>query len=97
MLREFRDYANKVLLDTETKHKIIPTYTVENWRLTDELWAKDLPEKLKDIGYRLSEYTDKKGYHEVFQPQEKFCSTIGDDSRNYGHISKKMLQIISRY
>ncbi len=90
MIKEFRNYAIKVLRDKGIDHKIKAIYTVSNWRLDDVVLTKELPEELKELGYRLPKEPNKKGYYQVYQPQEPY-------NRQYAHISPEMLKKITRH
>ncbi len=89
MIKEFRKKAIEVVIEENIPHKIKSNYTTGGMWVSDEIWAEELPEKLEKIGYQLSSYTDKHGYHEVFQPQEAY-------HKEYGHISPEMLEEITK-
>lgn len=94
MLREFQDYAVKVLEETSTTHKVVETFTVDGRRMTDEIYVKDLPSKLEEIGYYLAVKPQKDGYIRLYSPSIKMSSEIGHPSRAYGYIPEDILETI---
>ncbi len=68
MLKEFKKCAIKVLEETNTKYKIKKNFTEDNRHVSDTIFVKDLPKKLKEIGYYLSIKKIKKGYYFICQP-----------------------------
>lgn len=94
MLKEFQNYAEKVLKETNTTHKVVQTFTVDGRRMSDEIYVKDLPSKLEEIGYYLAVRPEKDGYTRLYSPSIKMSSELGHPSRPYGYIPEDVLEII---
>ncbi|WP_281991222.1 hypothetical protein [Aquimarina aggregata] len=90
MLKELQNYAIKVLEETNTKHKIRKNFTEDNRHVSDTIFVKELPNKLKEIGYYLSVKKNQKGYYFICQPTIPHCQ-----GQPYGFIPEDLLQQIT--
>lgn len=91
MLKEFKECAIKVLEETNTKHKIKKNFTEDNRHISDTIFVKELPNKLKEIGYYLSVKKNKKGYYFVCQPTIKHLP-----GQCFGAIPQDLLDQITK-
>ncbi|TYP71507.1 hypothetical protein [Aquimarina intermedia] len=83
MLKEHQQRAKELLKGKD--FKIVPTFTVDGKRLTDEIWIKELTPELEKLGYYIVDSYKEGDYYRLFSPVQPH--TPGDC---YGVIKRSL-------
>ncbi len=87
MLKIAQEYAIKKLRESKINYKLIPTFTIDNKRVSDEIYVKAIPKMLKEKGYYLSEKPNRKGFFRLYQPTIAYSP-----NQSYGHTPDGFLE-----